>query len=105
MPDTKRDREKKHEYVYVSCEDWSGFYIDGELARENHRLDIQDCLKLVGIECEYLYGDYAINSDGRLPCDLTDVREALAEQVRLDKELEAAEGRVAELKMRLKRDT
>ena len=50
--------------------EWEGIYVGGKLLREDHSLDPDDVLSVLGIEYETVWTDV----DGRLPKNLSDVK-------------------------------
>lgn len=57
----------------VRADDWVGIYVDGELKTENHSLDEDDLLDVLGIEHKVVWADEYLNKRGRCPQDLKDV--------------------------------
>jgi hypothetical protein len=66
---------KKIVIVRGESGDWEGVYLDGQLAREDHSIEIDDLLKLLGIKCEVKYATDKTFEDNnnRLPDDLSEV--------------------------------
>ncbi len=63
-------------YVLVTNEDdWEGFYVDGRLVAENHRLDPYDIMRVMGIELETrcVTGEYLGETVCSLPERFTDI--------------------------------
>lgn len=59
----------KIDFVYGDA-DWSGMYIDGKLVYENHTMDYETVLEVLGIE----YTDTYIDINGQLPEKFEDVK-------------------------------
>ena len=76
MKNKKRDSVPYPKKItFVNVDDWVGVYLDGKLEYENHSIDADDCLTLLGIECESLWVDPDWMGDRcRLPEDLKDVK-------------------------------
>lgn len=68
---------KKNKITFVNGDDWEGLYINGKLIMENHCLDVFRVLNAIGIDYNFLDADveWLVNL-GRLPENLTDVKEA-----------------------------
>ena len=61
---------------YVSADDWKGLYLDGHLVEEGHRLEVDDVLRHLGIECNYRSPDDAwLEERGSLPKNFDEVPE------------------------------
>lgn len=62
-------------YLLVSNgDDWEGFYVDGELMRQDHSLKPQDILSAMGIEIEKRWVSYDYTAErGDLPERLRDI--------------------------------
>lgn len=62
-------------YALVHGDDWEGLYIDGQLQMEGHHIRLEELLKVLGVEMEFIEPDQDwIEEHGRLPDKLTAVR-------------------------------
>lgn len=63
-------KQKEIVFVHDNGGDWEGMYVDGVLVTENHSLDPDDVLSLLGIEYETHWIDM---EDSRLPGKLSEI--------------------------------
>jgi hypothetical protein len=71
-------KKKEREIVFVHGDsgDWEGIYVDGKLLREDHSLDPDDVLSVLGIAYETHWID--MEDGSRLPKDLSELAEKIA---------------------------
>ncbi len=59
----------------VKADNWQGIYIDGELAAENHSLNPEDILYVLGVDHEVKWADEEwLDGFGSLPAKYEDVK-------------------------------
>jgi len=69
---SKKQKQKEIVFVNDNSGDWMGLYVDGKLVSENHSLEPDDVLSLLGIEHSSRWIDM---EDSRLPSKLSDIKE------------------------------
>lgn len=71
-------KKKEREIVFVHGDDgdWEGIYVDGKLLREDHSLEPDDVLSVLGIDYEVHWID--MEDGSRLPKDLGELAERIA---------------------------
>lgn len=61
----------------VRGDDWCGLYKDGKLMVEDHRLTYEDLAGVLGVTINTITPDQEwLEDNGKLPCNLADVKES-----------------------------
>ena len=67
-----------NKYTLVWGDDWEGFYIDGELQVEGHKVTVEDVLEFIGITYDVVYPDQSwLEEEGNLPRRLKAVQKVI----------------------------
>ncbi len=57
----------------VKADDWIGIYKDDDLLYENHSIDADELLRVLGIEYKYISAENYLYEHGNCPDSLKDV--------------------------------